>query len=73
MYITRGPKIFTYNLVQVHQKKNQIQQRSQSNSRLSSYLPLDYIDSSEISPTELYIWQKTGYGIPYFLSFETEN
>jgi len=35
MYITRGPKIFTYHLVQVHQKKNQIQQSSHSNWRLS--------------------------------------
>ena len=25
------------------------------------------------SPTQFYIWQKTGCGIRYFLSFETEN
>jgi len=25
------------------------------------------------SPTQFYIWQKTGCGIQYFLSFETEN
>jgi len=25
------------------------------------------------SPTQSYIWQKTGCGIRYFLSFETEN
>jgi len=36
-------------------------------------LPLDHVDSSEISPTQFYIWQKTGCGIRYFLSFETEN
>ena len=26
-----------------------------------------------LSPTQFYMWQKTGYGIRYFLSFETEN
>jgi len=36
-------------------------------------LPLDHVDSTEISPTQFYIWQKTGYGIRYFLSFEKEN
>jgi len=40
---------------------------------LSSHLPLDHVDISEISPTQFYIWQKTGYGLRYFLSFETEN
>jgi len=69
----KGFKIFSYNLVKVHQKKNQIQQKSHSNSQLSSHLPVDHVDSSEISPTQFYIWQKTGYGIRYFFSFETEN
>ena len=66
----------TINHYHYHQKKNQLQQRSHSNWRLSSdviHLPLDFIDSSEISPTQFYIWQKTTYGIRYFLSFETES
>jgi len=56
MCITRGPKILTYNLVQVHQKKNQIQQRSHSNWGLSSHFPLDHVDSSEMfSNSVLYL------------------
>jgi len=33
--------MLTYNLVQVHQKQNQIQRRSDSHWQLSSHLPLD--------------------------------
>jgi len=65
MYITRGPKILTYNLVWVHQKKNQIQQRSHSNWGLSSHCPLDYVDRSEIFSNSSFISGRkldAGYG-----------
>ena len=56
MYITRDPKILTYNLVKVHQKIIQIQQRSHSNWGLSCHFPFDHVDSSEIfSNSVLYL------------------
>jgi len=69
----KGSKIFDLQSCVSTSKKTQIQQRSHSIWRLSSHFPLDHADSSEISLTQLYIWQKTGCRIRYFLSFKQKD
>jgi len=57
----------------VHQKKNQVQQMSDSNWQLSSHFPLDHIDSSDnFSNLVLYLAENWVQDT-VFLSFETEN
>jgi len=48
---------------------------TQVGKRWSSHLPLDHIDSSDtvISPTQFYIWQKTGCGIRSFCPSKRKN
>jgi len=40
---------------------------------LSSHFPLDHVDSSEISSTRFYIWQKSGCGVRNFSPFKTKK
>jgi len=40
---------------------------------VTSHSTMLTLNSSEISPTQFYICPKTGCGIRYFLTFETEN
>jgi len=69
-----GPKNFDLqSCVNISKEKPNKTKESLELTIVWSLPTLDHVDSGEISPTQFYIWQKTGCGMWYFLSFETEN
>jgi len=75
MYITRCRKFLTYILCKYIKRKfkyNKVVTRTED-CLVTSQSHSTLLIVGRFSPTQFYIWQKTGCGILYFLSFEIEN
>ena len=75
MYITRSPNILTTILCKYIKRKTKYNEgvTRTEDCLVTSHLTMLIGLVVRCSPTQFYICQKTGWGLRYFLSFETEN